>query len=157
MSELPPTPVTNDLSFDHNGIHTIFRITNFQGRKLIVLSNLGKIGHIIEVFFPKMIGILGQRSSLRCDYECKLILGTDCSDFDLMIKRMAMVYHEYNFEDNIILYLGLHDFNIDFCKKVIDIFTEHLESLRPNQRCIKPNPYHQNMTRQLGDLTFQNN
>uniref|UniRef100_A0A0K0EHN9 PB1 domain-containing protein n=1 Tax=Strongyloides stercoralis TaxID=6248 RepID=A0A0K0EHN9_STRER len=108
MSELSPISKTDDLSFNYHGVDTIFRITNFQGRKLIVLSNLGKIGHIIEVFFPKMIGMLEQRSTLRCDYECKLILGTDCSDFDLMIKRMAMVYHEYGFNENIILYLGLH-------------------------------------------------
>ncbi|CEF64559.1 Proteasome assembly chaperone 3 family-containing protein [Strongyloides ratti] len=157
MSELPPMTKTIDLSFNYNGIDTIFRITNFQGRKLIVLSNLGKIGHIIEVFFPKMIGMLEQRSNLRCDYECKLILGTDCSDFDLMIKRMAMVYHEYGFDDNIILYLGLQQFDIEFCKKVVEIFTQYLESIRPNQRYIQPNSYHKNMTKQLQDLSFDNN
>uniref|UniRef100_A0A0N4Z6R3 Proteasome assembly chaperone 3 n=1 Tax=Parastrongyloides trichosuri TaxID=131310 RepID=A0A0N4Z6R3_PARTI len=132
MAELPPLPKTIDLSFDYENIHTIFRVTNFQEKTLVVLSNLGKIGHIIEVFFPKMLSIPGYSSKTRCDYETKLILGSDCSDFDLMIKRMCMSYHELGFEDNIVLYLGLQEFDINFVRKVVETFGQHLKET-PNK------------------------
>ncbi|KAK6725751.1 hypothetical protein RB195_004210 [Necator americanus] len=70
-------PVYRDFSYELNGRHTHFSITNHGNVDLVVFSSLGRIGQVIEVIFPEEIVTETLSTQQRVEYDTKLLLGSD--------------------------------------------------------------------------------
>lgn len=67
---------SGDLSFQRkNGQKVEIILSEFADRIVVVLSNLGKVGHVVDLFFPKDPGFVFR--SAVAEYEAKVIFGPD--------------------------------------------------------------------------------
>ncbi|EYC11023.1 hypothetical protein Y032_0053g2435 [Ancylostoma ceylanicum] len=84
-------PVYRDFSYDLNGRHTHFSITEHGNLDLVVFSSLGRIGQVVEVIFPEAIIAESLSTQQRVEYDTKLLLGSDEANSDLFIRRLVLL------------------------------------------------------------------
>lgn len=69
-------PKIKDLSFELSGQAVTFTITEFVDREVLLLSTIGKVGHVVEVLFPKERAVERRRYQ-TVEYDSKFLLGPD--------------------------------------------------------------------------------
>jgi hypothetical protein len=68
-----------DFSFNSKvtGKEVVLTLTSFSDRLVIVVSDLQKVGHVIDVYFPKAYAELTTVAYHRPEYETRVIFGPD--------------------------------------------------------------------------------
>ncbi|KAL6732662.1 hypothetical protein Aduo_003494 [Ancylostoma duodenale] len=101
-------PVYRDFSYDLNGRHTHFSITQHGNLDLVVFSSLGRIGQVVEVVFPEAIIAESLSTQQRVEYDTKLLLGSDEANSDLFIRRLVLLLASLGRRRRLIVSIGMH-------------------------------------------------
>lgn len=77
MSYRPPASSV-DLSFNSKtGVNVVLTFSHLPDRLVITISELQKVGHVIDLYFPRAYAELTNVSYHRPDFESKVIFGPD--------------------------------------------------------------------------------
>ncbi|CAD5209251.1 unnamed protein product [Bursaphelenchus xylophilus] len=80
-----------DFSFTHsNGQGISIVVSSFEDRNLFLISNLEKIGHVVDLLFPRT-AVPVQRNGAP-EFETRNLFGPDTGIYDLLISRLARVF-----------------------------------------------------------------
>lgn len=72
------TTRSSDLSFDSkSGKQVVLTLSHLPDRLVIVVSELEKIGHVIDIYFPRPYAELSNVAYHRPEFESKVIFGPD--------------------------------------------------------------------------------
>ncbi|VDN35378.1 unnamed protein product [Cylicostephanus goldi] len=104
-----PGLIYRDLSYDFNGQHTHFSITQHGNVDLVVFSSLGRIGQVIEVIFPEAIITEALSTQQRVEYDTKLLLGGDEANADLFIRRLVLYLASKGRRKRLIVSIGMSE------------------------------------------------
>lgn len=77
MNYRPPIRST-DISFNSKtGANVVVTLSNLPDRLIIAISELQKVGHIIDVYFPRAYAELSNVGYHRPEFDTKVIFGPD--------------------------------------------------------------------------------
>lgn len=70
---------SSDLSFvsSTTGSNVVFTLSHLPDRLVVTITELQKVGHIIDVFFPRAYAELGHIAYHRPEFESKVVFGPD--------------------------------------------------------------------------------
>ncbi|CAI4230245.1 unnamed protein product [Auanema sp. JU1783] len=110
-----PAPAFHDLSFEFDNKPIHFTITQHSNNDLVVFSNIGRIGQIVEVIFPDPIvtELQRRRNLKRVEYESKQILGPDNELNDLFIRRLVISLAQGNKRKSLLVSIGFDGLSED--------------------------------------------
>ncbi|KAH7701209.1 isoleucyl-tRNA synthetase [Aphelenchoides avenae] len=124
-------PKLKDLSFEFSGQSVTFTITEFVDREVLVLSTIGKVGHVVEVLFPKERAV-ERRAYQRAEYDTKFLLGPDNKDVDLLVRRFATAISKHRGSKTVWLCVGLDPATDPLIRHAVDqleaYFTESVRT-----------------------------
>ncbi|VDK46844.1 unnamed protein product [Anisakis simplex] len=125
-------PSLIDLSFDYAGKRTHFTINEFQNVDFILVSDIGKIGQVVQVILPHPVIASALHPTHNVDYETKVLLGNQLEDFDLLLNRLIGVLAANGRRRSLIFGFGLYEFNIDHGRAIVERLETHLRQESSN-------------------------
>jgi hypothetical protein len=81
---------SSDLSFvSSTGSKVVLTLSHLPDRLVISISELEKVGHIIDVFFPRAYAELAHVAYHRPDFESRVVFGPDT------VNRFFFIYSKH--------------------------------------------------------------
>ncbi|VDN50220.1 unnamed protein product [Dracunculus medinensis] len=125
-------PIVKDLSFEYLNSEVKFIIIEFENTDLIFLSNISKIGQILQVTFPHHLIASKLHSTHNIEFDTKILLGAYSDDFELLINRLVKTIVKFNRRRrDFFLAIGFgedqSDLN-DYFRIIIEQYQNHFQS-----------------------------
>ncbi|KAI6229023.1 Isoleucyl-tRNA synthetase [Aphelenchoides fujianensis] len=122
-----PAVLSADFSFvSKSGRKVCLTLSKFSDRYVLAISDLEKVGHVLDLFFPPVYAQLANVAYHRPDFETKVVFGPDTGTYDLFLNRLAAHLCRFHFDDKPVrLLLGLGDVDDeDFLREILAAFEE---------------------------------
>jgi len=130
--EAPPAPaskapVTSLTTTKVDGVHTDLAVTNYSDRLFVVVSQLGKLGTIVEARREKAQSDKGDEGAGagRPVYQVTVLLGKESEEVELVGRLLA---ERLALGKPIVVCVAVKGITFDLAKKLADLVIEHVQA-----------------------------
>ena len=116
-----PLPFAKTVGALVDEIHTDLLVTKYTNCNFVSVTQLGKLGTIVQVLQEQVQGIEGNSKIV---YSSQLLFGLDSEEIQLMGRVLAEKIKHQN--KSLILCVGIKGLNIDLALKLVDLIMLHM-------------------------------
>lgn len=128
MVERIEVPKVWDLSIESGGRKTHFTVAEYKNRNFVTVSDIGKVGQIVEVIFPHPVIASTLHRTHNIEYDTKVLLGPPLEQLDLLLNRLIHVFASHGVRRNAIFAFGVEEFSAEQTHLLVRELEQHLSA-----------------------------